>query len=392
MFIWGGRLRNTASTTGVWSLNVAGPGSQVSYTVIEDKNASDFGYAYGVLISVMITSMLFTYTCGVLSQRLNRNTNTRQSLDHIPNDGTVAHSRRNGLRQDIIDTLPFSIFSKSDGNNVGRFCSKEKLGSNMEGQDEGDSKMTEKEDCCPICLLEYAEGDELRSLPCTHVFHKSCIDSWLLNSASCPSCRYSLDELTLLTTSPIPDNAAHNQSLSPASSLNITENATSVDSPPFFDFSSLLGRFSNILRSQQEDSVPTQVSSFQPSPLNSENVSENHNENSQHSNSLVIEAPSRRRRRLTRIRARIRSQRLRSQLEIADSGTEGTLEVSYSSSLEMSSVEGGDSDGTVNRRQNRIYQFQRRRVKRQRRKRRKCTGSALSDPLQPNSNHDISIV
>ena len=47
-------------------------------------------------------------------------------------------------------------------------------------------------DQCPICLLDFEEGDDLRVLPCEkeHVYHKACIDPWLLEfSGSCPLCR-----------------------------------------------------------------------------------------------------------------------------------------------------------------------------------------------------------
>jgi hypothetical protein len=45
-------------------------------------------------------------------------------------------------------------------------------------------------DECPICLGEFHAGDKLRKLPtCVHVFHRSCIDLWLLQSASCPLCK-----------------------------------------------------------------------------------------------------------------------------------------------------------------------------------------------------------
>ncbi|KAK9716058.1 hypothetical protein RND81_06G208700 [Saponaria officinalis] len=43
---------------------------------------------------------------------------------------------------------------------------------------------------CYICLVEYEEGDEMRSLPCHHEFHKKCIDKWLKEiHRVCPLCR-----------------------------------------------------------------------------------------------------------------------------------------------------------------------------------------------------------
>ncbi|KAJ3709081.1 hypothetical protein LUZ61_012786 [Rhynchospora tenuis] len=42
--------------------------------------------------------------------------------------------------------------------------------------------------CC-ICLGKYANNDELRELPCLHVFHKDCVDKWLKINALCPLCK-----------------------------------------------------------------------------------------------------------------------------------------------------------------------------------------------------------
>ncbi|KAL6310400.1 hypothetical protein BKA93DRAFT_721934 [Sparassis latifolia] len=45
---------------------------------------------------------------------------------------------------------------------------------------------------CPICIVDFEDGDDLRVLPCEghHRFHRECVDQWLLElSSSCPICR-----------------------------------------------------------------------------------------------------------------------------------------------------------------------------------------------------------
>jgi len=43
---------------------------------------------------------------------------------------------------------------------------------------------------CSICLNDIFEGDAVRRLPgCSHTFHKSCIDLWVLRRADCPLCK-----------------------------------------------------------------------------------------------------------------------------------------------------------------------------------------------------------
>ncbi|XP_049373785.1 E3 ubiquitin-protein ligase At1g63170 [Solanum verrucosum] len=52
--------------------------------------------------------------------------------------------------------------------------------------------------CC-ICLAKYVNNDELRELPCSHFFHKDCVDKWLKINNSCPLCKAEVGE-TLLSS------------------------------------------------------------------------------------------------------------------------------------------------------------------------------------------------
>lgn len=47
--------------------------------------------------------------------------------------------------------------------------------------------------CC-ICLAKYSDNDELRELPCSHLFHTECVDKWLKINALCPLCKCEVGE------------------------------------------------------------------------------------------------------------------------------------------------------------------------------------------------------
>ena len=42
---------------------------------------------------------------------------------------------------------------------------------------------------CVICICQFSIDDEIRRLPCMHVFHIGCVDKWLTIRAACPICR-----------------------------------------------------------------------------------------------------------------------------------------------------------------------------------------------------------
>uniref|UniRef100_A0A0A8ZD86 RING-type domain-containing protein n=1 Tax=Arundo donax TaxID=35708 RepID=A0A0A8ZD86_ARUDO len=58
-----------------------------------------------------------------------------------------------------------------------------------------------REENCALCLEDFKEGDKLRMMPCSHIFHQPCIFDWLLINRLCRICRFvmpSADEQRLL--------------------------------------------------------------------------------------------------------------------------------------------------------------------------------------------------
>ncbi|CAG5118627.1 unnamed protein product [Candidula unifasciata] len=50
---------------------------------------------------------------------------------------------------------------------------------------------------CVICMNEFMLEEQLRYLPCMHIYHKDCIDDWLMRSFTCPSCLEPVDAALL---------------------------------------------------------------------------------------------------------------------------------------------------------------------------------------------------
>ncbi|XP_035252415.1 E3 ubiquitin-protein ligase Arkadia-like [Anguilla anguilla] len=58
-------------------------------------------------------------------------------------------------------------------------------------EDEGPEEDTEEK--CTICLSILEEGEDVRRLPCMHLFHQLCVDQWLLTNKKCPICRVDIE-------------------------------------------------------------------------------------------------------------------------------------------------------------------------------------------------------
>ncbi|XP_054852202.1 E3 ubiquitin-protein ligase RNF128 isoform X1 [Eublepharis macularius] len=54
---------------------------------------------------------------------------------------------------------------------------------------QGDKETGPDGDNCAVCIEVYKPNDVVRILTCNHLFHKSCIDPWLLEHRTCPMCK-----------------------------------------------------------------------------------------------------------------------------------------------------------------------------------------------------------
>ncbi|KFV91579.1 E3 ubiquitin-protein ligase RNF128, partial [Eurypyga helias] len=54
---------------------------------------------------------------------------------------------------------------------------------------QGDKETGPDEDTCVVCMELYKPNEVVRVLTCNHLFHKNCIDPWLLEHRTCPMCK-----------------------------------------------------------------------------------------------------------------------------------------------------------------------------------------------------------
>ncbi|XP_018484077.1 RING-H2 finger protein ATL40-like [Raphanus sativus] len=56
---------------------------------------------------------------------------------------------------------------------------------------------------CAVCLSFFEEKDTVRMLPnCKHVFHVTCVDTWLASCSTCPICRTEVEPSQSLLPEP----------------------------------------------------------------------------------------------------------------------------------------------------------------------------------------------
>uniref|UniRef100_A0A5B7A3A7 RING-type domain-containing protein n=1 Tax=Davidia involucrata TaxID=16924 RepID=A0A5B7A3A7_DAVIN len=108
-------------------------------------------------------------------------------------------TQNRGATPESINSLPtfkFKIKKNRNGNDRENNTSAGESGVVAAGTEKERVISGEDAVCC-ICLAKYANNDELRELPCSHFFHKECVDKWLKINALCPLCKFEVGESIL---------------------------------------------------------------------------------------------------------------------------------------------------------------------------------------------------
>lgn len=132
--------------------------------------------AMSSIISVVVcVLLLLLFFCGYMNRHCRHHDGGAAPGRAAPEGGGASSGRsKRGLDQSVVATFPIMPW---------RDLHKKKRAM-VEAEDE----------CCPVCLTAFEEGDSLRLLPhCSHVFHPECIDPWLHRRATCPLCRANLE-------------------------------------------------------------------------------------------------------------------------------------------------------------------------------------------------------
>ncbi|XP_035992263.1 E3 ubiquitin-protein ligase Arkadia isoform X2 [Fundulus heteroclitus] len=102
---------------------------------------------------------------------------------------TYPHKYKKVLERDIDQQLTPEDWA-SIGKNMHATPESRKLHGKQD-EDEGADEDTEEK--CTICLSILEEGEDVRRLPCMHLFHQLCVDQWLLTNKKCPICRVDIE-------------------------------------------------------------------------------------------------------------------------------------------------------------------------------------------------------
>ena len=113
----------------------------------------------------------------------NSMSETNTNLDSFSPESAIILNDTDGSRFKL--NIPVVMISKSDADHLRKLISSV---NNMKVSLHVGEKCVQ----CAICCDDFIIGCEVLKLPCRHMFHSTCIHSWLDGHNNCPLCRYDM--------------------------------------------------------------------------------------------------------------------------------------------------------------------------------------------------------
>lgn len=146
-----------------------------------------------IVLAVLLALIALTSLSMHLIQRRRRQS-LRRRITSGEVDLEALGIKRLTIPQELLDKMP--IYTYGTGT-APRSVEEEKLASDLPALHTFDTSPL-SQPTCPICLEDFElasaehEGSNVRELPCHHIFHPECVDSFLrINSSLCPMCKKS---------------------------------------------------------------------------------------------------------------------------------------------------------------------------------------------------------
>ncbi|KAK9078691.1 hypothetical protein SSX86_002748 [Deinandra increscens subsp. villosa] len=133
----------------------------------DPPGSHDYFFVVGFFCTVLFLLTITYAVCICKNSRSQLPLSTTTVYDDGYDENLVRFSR--GVDDDVLVTFPTFVYSERTTQN--KFDSAGGSG-------------------CSICLEDYKAADEVRLFPeCGHLFHVTCIDTWLKAHPTCPVCR-----------------------------------------------------------------------------------------------------------------------------------------------------------------------------------------------------------
>jgi len=153
-------------------------------------NRSEFNNDY-------LGQFLGQLVANLANQGANQAGNEARLTFHINNDGVGGifqafhgHPSDYAWGEGGIDAIVTQLLNQFDGNQA-EGVSNEDI-ARIPMSDVTD-KQVENGTQCTTCMETFGKGEKVAQLDCQHIFHKPCIEPWLVRHNTCPICRQVVD-------------------------------------------------------------------------------------------------------------------------------------------------------------------------------------------------------